>query len=134
MANHEEVKTQFTSAQVADYPFICPIVRGEILFGVKQLDIGRKRQSLEDQANNLFSTLECNPIPENTGDFYAEIKIVTKSNGKTLGESDLWIAATALALDAVLVTSDNDFYRIRQLYKSLQVKDWTVKPNPDPPP
>ena len=54
MANHTRVKDRLTSAQVTDYPFTCPIVRGEILFGIELLPIGRRRQSLENQANNLF--------------------------------------------------------------------------------
>jgi predicted nucleic acid-binding protein len=39
-----------------------------------------------------------------------------------LDENDLWIAATALALDAVLVTRDSDFQQI----EGLSVNDWTV--------
>ena len=64
MANHTRVKDCLTSAPVTDYPFTCPIVRGEILFGIELLPVGRRRQSLENQANNLFSGLICDPIPE----------------------------------------------------------------------
>jgi predicted nucleic acid-binding protein len=39
-----------------------------------------------------------------------------------LDENDLWIAATALALDAVLITRDGDFQQI----EGLSVNDWTV--------
>jgi predicted nucleic acid-binding protein len=35
---------------------------------------------------------------------------------------DLWIAATALALGAVLISRDNDFQQI----DGLTVEDWTV--------
>ena len=109
MANHTRVKDHLTSAQVTDYPFTCPIVRGEILFGVELLPVGRRRQSLENQANNLFSGLICDPIPENAGDFYAKIKRAAQELGTPLDECDLWIAATALALDAVLITSETIF-------------------------
>ena len=37
-------------------------------------------------------------------------------------KNDLWIAATALALDAVLITRDSDFQQI----EGLSVNDWTV--------
>jgi len=37
-------------------------------------------------------------------------------------ESDLWIAATARAVGAVLVTRDKDFRRLKQ----LAVEDWTA--------
>ena len=122
MANHPRVKARLASAQVADYPFTCPIVRGEILFGVELLPVGRRRQSLKDQANSLFSGLVCDPIPEEAGDHYARIKREAQRQGTPLDECDLWIAATALALDAVLVTSDSDFQRIVGLV--LQLEDW----------
>ena len=40
----------------------------------------------------------------------------------TLDENDLWIAATALVLGAMLISSDSDFQRI----DGLTVNDWTV--------
>ena len=123
MANNPRVKARLLSVQVADYPFICPIVRGEILFGVELLPVGRRRQSLENQANNLFSGLVCDPMPEEAGDHYARIKREAQRQGTPLDECDLWIAATALALDAVLVTSDSDFQRIVGL--GLQLENWT---------
>ena len=125
MVNHTRVKDRLTSAQVTGYPFTCPMVRGEILFGVELLPVGRRRQSLESQANNLFSGLICDPIPESAGDFYAKIKRASQELGTPLDECDLWIAATALALDAVLITSDSDFHRVRGLF-GLQLEDWTT--------
>ena len=47
MANRTQVKNRLTSVQVTDYLFTCPIVRGEILFGIEVLPIGRRRQSLK---------------------------------------------------------------------------------------
>ena len=125
MANHTRIRDRLTSAQSTDYPFTCPIVRGEILFGVELLPVGRRRQSLESQANNLFSGLVCDPIPESAGDFYAKIKRAAQEHGTPLDECDLWIAATALALDAVLITSDSDFHRVQGLF-GLQLEDWTT--------
>jgi len=39
-----------------------------------------------------------------------------------LDENDLWIAATALSLRAILVTTDSDFQRVSE----LNIKDWTL--------
>lgn len=125
MANHTQVKDRLTSTQATDYPFTCPIVRGEILFGIELLPVGRRRQSLENQANNLFSGLICDPIPESAGDCYAKIKRTAQERGTPLDECDLWIAATALALGAILITSDNDFHRVKGLF-GLQLEDWTT--------
>ena len=125
MANHTRVKDCLTSAQITDYPFTCPIVRGEILFGIELLPAGRRRQSLEDQANNLFSGLICDPIPERAGDFYAKIKRAAQELGTPLDECDLWIVATSLALDAILITSDSDFQRVQGLF-GFHLEDWTT--------
>ena len=125
MANRTQVKNRLTSVQVTDCLFTCPIVRGEILFGIEVLPIGRRRQSLENQANNLFSGLICDPIPQEAGDFYARLKREAQKLGKSLDECDLWIAVTALALEAILVTSDSDFHRIQGLL-GLQLEDWNV--------
>jgi len=89
MANHVEVKTRLASAQVNDYPVTCPIVRGEILFGVERLPIERRRRILENQVGNLFSGLVCDPIPEGTGDFYARMKREAQKLGTLLDECDL---------------------------------------------
>jgi predicted nucleic acid-binding protein len=41
---------------------------------------------------------------------------------KVLDENDLWIAATALATGATLITRDGDFQQI----EGLSVQDWTA--------
>ena len=62
------------------------------------------------------------PIPESVAEVYAQIKVAAEQDGITLGECDLWIAATALALDAILVTSDSDYQRIIGL--GLRLENW----------
>jgi predicted nucleic acid-binding protein len=43
------------------------------------------------------------------GDVYAGLKNSQQRCGKSLDENDLWMAATALASGAKLVTRDGDF-------------------------
>ena len=113
MEDASSVKERLKSLTESDYPFICPIVKGEILFGIVKLPAGRHRRELEQKANDLFAKTPCDPIPENVADFYAKIKVALRQKGTPLDdECDLWIAATALALDAILVTSDSHFQRI----------------------
>jgi len=40
---------------------------------------------------------------------YAGIDTFQKKNGLNIGQNDVWIAATAQATDACLVTTDKDF-------------------------
>jgi len=48
-------------------------------------------------------------VPERAGDLYAAVKLARQQRGLPLDENDLWVAATALALGATLVSRDNDF-------------------------
>jgi len=70
----------------------------------------------------LFAVIPCEPISEAAGDHYARIKLIRQQKGLVLDENDLWIAATALALGAVLITRDSDFQQV----EGLSVNDWTL--------
>jgi len=59
--------------------------------------------------------LPCEPIPPAAGDRYASLKLVQQRLGLPLDENDPWIAATALAIGATLVSSDSDFHRVGTL-------------------
>ena len=95
-----------------DQVITCAIVRGEILFGIAKLQPGRRRRELETAGEQFLETIRCHPVPERAGDFYAELKAKQRRRGLALDENDLWIAATSLALDATLVSRDDDFGRI----------------------
>ena len=122
MRDIPKVKGRLNSLAESDYLFTCPIVKGEILFGIARLPAGKRRRDLEQKANELFAQIPCDPIPENVGDTYAQIKVAAQRQGTSLDECDLWITATALALDAILVTSDSDYQRIAGL--GLRLEDW----------
>ena len=105
----------------ADRVVVCTVVRGEIRYGIERLSIGKRRQDLGTKAASLFAAIPCEPVSEAAGDYYARIKIARRSKGLSLDENDLWLAATARALGAVLVTRDSDFIQI----EGLHVEDWT---------
>lgn len=87
----------------------CTIVRGEILFGISRLPEGRRRSELERSGNEFLAAFRCEAVPERAGDAYAAIKTARQQRGLSLDENDLWVAATAVALGATLVSRDNDF-------------------------
>ena len=95
-----------------DRVVICTIARGEILFGLERLAQGRRRTELEGKARRLFAELPCEPIPPAAGDQYARVKISQQRRGLPLDENDLWMAATAFAMSATLVSRDRDFQGI----------------------
>ena len=90
----------------------CTIARGEILFGIARLPAGRRRTELEETGRQFLAVFRCEPVPERAGDFYAAVKLARQQRGLTLDENDLWVAATALALGATLVSRDRGFVGI----------------------
>jgi tRNA(fMet)-specific endonuclease VapC len=122
MREHPKVDAHLASASPAERVMICSVVRGEIRYGIERLPPGRRRQELEAKATKLFAILPCQPVPEAAGDHYATVKLTRERRGLALDENDLWIAATALALGAVLISRDSDFQQI----DGLTVEDWTV--------
>ncbi len=93
----------------------CTVVRGEILFGIARLPIGKRRTELEETSLQFLNAFRCEPIPERAADLYAHLKVARQQQGLTLDENDLWVAATALAIGAGLVTRDGDFAGIAGL-------------------
>jgi tRNA(fMet)-specific endonuclease VapC len=121
MREHPQVAARIARLSPPDQVCINTIVRGEVRYGLARMVQGRKRRNLEAKAQQIFAVLPCEPLPEAAGDHYGHIKRDTERRGTRLGENDLWIAATALAFDAILVARDSDFQRVRD----LQVENWT---------
>ena len=99
----------------SDRILTCTIVRGEVLFGISRLPEGRRRTELEQTGYQFLAAFHCEPVPEQAGDFYAALKVTRYQRGLVLDENDLWVAATALALGATLVSRDGDFAGIEGL-------------------
>ncbi len=116
------IAARLTALSPMDRAVICPIGRGEVLYGIELIPQGRRRQELEAKAARIFARVDFEPVPEAAGDYYARIKRTRQRQGLALDDNDIWIAATALALGATLVSRDSDFQRI----DGLTVIDWTV--------
>ena len=121
MRRDAKVRARVAALTAADRVVICTITRGEILYGLARLPEGKRRSVLEAEAMALFGQLVCLAIPEAAADQYASIKWEAERKGTPLDENDLWIAATARALEAIVVTIDSDFQRV----SGLQTEDWT---------
>jgi predicted nucleic acid-binding protein len=122
MRKDPRVEARLAALAPNDEVMICSIVRGEILYGLARLPQGRRRANLTKQAAPLFASMACQPVPEAAGDAYANIKRTREQQGLRLDENDLWIAATASAVGATLVTRDRDFTSV----EGLATTDWTA--------
>lgn len=93
------------------------IVAGEIRFGLAK----RNSPRLNAQAEEVLSVLPVVPLEPPLDHHYADIRNTLETAGKPIGPNDLWIAAHARALDAVLVTdNDAEFDRVAR----LRVENW----------
>jgi len=121
MRRDAKVRARVAALAPTDRAVICAITRGEVLYGLVRLPEGKRRSALEAEAIYLFGQVMCVPVPEAAADQYASIKREAERQGTPLDENDLWIAATARALGAVVVTTDSDFQRL----SGLDIEDWT---------
>ena len=120
MADHPKVKARLS---MQPGPMVtCAIVLGEIRYGLERLPAGRRRASLEAKANAVFAALFVAPVTAAAADIYGTIRRKTELNGQNISDNDLWIAAAALSVNAVLVSNDQIFRHV----PGLTVDDWTV--------
>lgn len=115
MRGSPRIETWMEGLEQSDRVVTCTIVRGEILFGIARLPPGKRRTELEATGRDFLSAIRCEPVPAQAADSYARIKFTRQQGGLTLDENDLWVAATAVALGATLVSRDSDFGHIEGL-------------------
>lgn len=97
--------------------FTSVIVSAEVLFGVEN----RGSSELTNKVGNVLSKLFIASFDPPADSRYAEVRSHLKRQGTPIGPNDLWIAAHALALNAVLVTAnEREFSRV----PNLKVENW----------
>jgi tRNA(fMet)-specific endonuclease VapC len=120
MADHPRVKARLS--QRPGPVITCAIVRGEIRYGLERLPAGKRRANLEAKASTVFASLVIEPITMAAGDFYGTVRGSLELRGYNVSDNDLWIAAAALSLGAILVSNDQAFKYV----PGLTVEDWTT--------
>jgi predicted nucleic acid-binding protein len=121
MREDAKIQAKVSALQPLDCLVICPPIRGEILFGIGKMPLGRRRRDLEAKAQSLFGAFESKDINDSIADQYAQLKCQAKIAGKSLSDNDLWIAATAIYHNAILVAADKDYTGL----SGLTVENWT---------
>lgn len=98
--------TNWLSEQKVSSCFISVVSIAEIQQGILLLGKTKRAQSYRDWLANLEQEYFGNiiPIDREIAAIWAEVTSRAIRLGQTLGYSDSWIAATAIVLDAVVVT------------------------------
>jgi len=97
---------------------ISVITEAELLFGVVRRPDAAK---LKIAVHEFLVRVEVLPWDSEAARRYAELRAALEEHGEPMGNLDLMIAAQALAAEAVLVTNDRVFRRV----KGLKSEDWT---------
>jgi tRNA(fMet)-specific endonuclease VapC len=96
--------------------FISIVTHGEIWYGVKK----NGSEELSKKVSAVTRRLCVAPLHMPTDRHYGEVRLALRQ-GRNIGPNDLWIAAHALALDAVLVTdNEKEFSRV----PGLRIENW----------
>jgi toxin FitB len=81
-----------------------PVILGEILFGILQLQPGKRRSRLEQWFEAGIGTIHCLPWDATTGLRWARLLADLRATGRSMPIKDSLIAATALTHGLALVT------------------------------
>jgi tRNA(fMet)-specific endonuclease VapC len=101
--------------------FTSVIVAAELHFGVAK----KASQKLRRRVLDAFEFVPVWPMPIGVAEHYGSLRADLEMRGQPIGGNDMWIAAHALAEDAVLVSNNiREFSRIT----GLKVENWMQAP------
>jgi tRNA(fMet)-specific endonuclease VapC len=89
---------------------IAAITAAELLVGVELAD-RRRRRARQQFVENVLATLPVEPYELDTARAHARLLAHGRTSGRTRGAHDLLIAATAVARNRTVVTTDADGFR-----------------------
>ena len=113
------IRDKYQPLTVPLTPIISVVTHGELRSLATQWKWEAFRRSQVEYALKFFHTETI--FTEAIIDAYAKIDAHTESRGRKLGKNDLWIAATAAATGACLLTTDRDFDHLCPLFFA---RDW----------
>ena len=96
-----------SSMRSADEVFITTITMGEILYGIELLPLGKRRDKLTADAEQMFAedfSAQILVFDELSARAFAEIAASRRKSGRPISEMDAQIAALARVHDAALAT------------------------------
>lgn len=106
----KKIETDYALSTRPERPLVCSIVEGELFGLVTYWNWGEKKLAkLDELLNQLVRVSSCHPQVVRA---YVQLFAHLRSSGNMPGQNDLWIAASGVAYQAVVLTCDTDFKRI----------------------
>ena len=96
---------------------ISVITEAELRFGVARLPQATKLAIVVEE---FLRRVEVLGWDSQAAQRYAQLRAALEEHGEPMGNLDLMIAAQAIAADAILVTNDRGFRKV----KGLRIEDW----------
>ncbi|MDF1884413.1 PIN domain-containing protein [Sulfurimonas sp. SAG-AH-194-C21] len=99
---------------------VSSITVAELFYGVKK----KGSKKLEVAVSEFLSPLEKLSFDSNAAYAYGEIRVALESKGTIIGSHDMFIAAHAKSIEAVLITNNTrEFQRVDK----LKLEDWSLE-------
>ena len=107
------IDAQFGLSASRFRPAISEVTVGELLAFSLSYKWGDKRKAL--LKNQIDKTLVIPIAHPGVHQRWAEVSSALRSAGLTIGQNDIWIAATASAAGMTLLTTDKDFLAVKRV-------------------
>jgi predicted nucleic acid-binding protein len=75
MKEGSRIEAWIASLNPDDSVVTCPMVKGEVLFGIAKLPTDKRKAELEEAGGWFLAALPCVPVPEEAAGYYAGVKL-----------------------------------------------------------
>jgi len=112
-----EILRRFRRLEVGEAA-ISVVTFGELIYGAEKSE---QRDAAMRQLEELASLLPVLPLPVDAGRSYGALRAELETDGRVIGNNDLWIAAHAKVAKLILVTNnEREFRRV----SGLKIQNW----------
>ena len=112
-----EILRRFRRLEVGEAA-ISVVTFGELIYGAEKCE---QRDAAMRQLEELASLLPVLPLPVDAGRSYGALRAELETDGRVIGNNDLWIAAHAKVAKLILVTNnEREFQRV----SGLKIQNW----------
>ncbi len=109
-------KIDFRAWSAYGEPSISVITQSELMVGVHRADSPERRVKRLQFVQSVLANVSILPVDSHAADIHARIVATLSKSGTTIGPHDNWIAATAIAYNYELLTTNaNEFRRVADL-------------------